>query len=246
MDADVQSFIMSSSHNIFEDVFEISNALIAVYVVTEISTTKLSLLQGLLSKKYLLSIWICFNVGVGLLARGWIVFAIHLLMQGPLSVRMGLLCTSIVGVVILGYFQLFRHVPSATMLAMISACALALAYALIFLPLHPLFLKTAAVALLFVLTLYADVYLRRRVTLAMFRGALASAVMYSLCALPLVAIGISTSLLVLVTAMEKIGLDVNNSYFMNQLVYYCVLYGPFYLIYWKVKTDILSRHILPS
>ena len=80
----------------------------------------------------------------------------------------------------------------------------------------------------------------------MFLSSLWSAVAFALLVFPLAAVAIGTALLVLVLIVEMLGLD---PHFLSALVYYGVLYGPFYLVYWKAKQTLVlearALHDLP-
>ena len=73
-----------------------------------------------------------------------------------------------------------------------------------------------------------------------------SAVAFALLVFPVAAVAIGTAFLVLVSLVEMLGLD---PHFLSSLIYYGVLYGPFYLIYWKAKRDLVmvvcASHDLP-
>jgi hypothetical protein len=42
-----------------------------------------------------------------------------------------------------------------------------------------------------------------------------------------------------------IGGDSEHSVILNNMIYYCIIYGPFYVIYWHAKKHLLLQPILP-
>ena len=82
--------------------------------------------------------------------------------------------------------------------------------------------------------------------LSTFLNTLWSAIAFALLVFPLSAIAIGTVLLMLVSIVEMVGID---PHFLSSLVYYGVLYGPFYVVYWKAKNQLVSEvrasHDLP-
>lgn len=107
-------------------------------------------------------------------------------------------------------------------------------------------LKIIVLIILFLILLHVDI---RRINPTLpveaYVSAISEAIGYSLLMIPLAATAISFCFLILVTFLEKIGADPEHSVFMNSVVYYGTMYGPFYVIYWNAKNRLLAHGILP-
>jgi len=113
---------------------------------------------------------------------------------------------------------------------------------------HTETMKIVVLTACFVILLYLDLKRHiRGLTLTAFYSAILNAVAFSILAIPIAAIGISFCFLLLVSFLQKIGFDAENSSLVNNVVFYGVLYGPFYIIYWHAKDSMLrTRFQLPT
>ena len=75
--------------------------------------------------------------------------------------------------------------------------------------------------------------------------ALGQALGYAVLALPVAAVLISCGFLVLSAVLQKAGADPEHSALLNGLIYYGVLYGPLYVVYWHAKRTLLLRKRKP-
>lgn len=82
-------------------------------------------------------------------------------------------------------------------------------------------------------------------SLSSFFSALVQGISYSIPAIPFIAIAISCLFLFLIIIFEQLGFDPENSKIFNDITFYSILYGPFYVIYWYTKKIIVSQNILP-
>lgn len=112
---------------------------------------------------------------------------------------------------------------------------------------HTESIKVSVLLLLSVILLYVDSSRHHsgRFTLRQFVGALCSALGYAILALPVAAVLLSCSFLILTSLLQKLGGDPEHSVVVNLLVYYGVLYGPLYVVYWHAKKTLLSTPTLP-
>jgi hypothetical protein len=111
---------------------------------------------------------------------------------------------------------------------------------------HTESLRVVGIALLFVLLNILDV--RRHdpdILPADYVRALARAIAYAIPAFPVAAVVISTAFLVLVSLFELMHVDPHR---LSSAIYYGTLYGPLYVIYWKIKVDLIGggSTVLPS
>lgn len=111
---------------------------------------------------------------------------------------------------------------------------------------HTESLRVVGIALLFVVLNILDV--RRHdpdILPADYVRALARAIAYAIPAFPVAAVVISTAFLVLVSLFELVHVDPHR---LSSAIYYGTLYGPLYVIYWKIKVDLVGggSTVLPS
>ena len=111
---------------------------------------------------------------------------------------------------------------------------------------HTEALKILILICFFSLLLYIDIKrLNESITLQSYMIAISQSIIYSIFALPIIAIGISFLFLIIISIFDKLGMDTEHSEFLNRLVFYGTMYGPFYIIYWNAKIRLLSLTTLP-
>jgi hypothetical protein len=112
---------------------------------------------------------------------------------------------------------------------------------------HTESMKISVLVAFFLILLYIDVRrIRSVLPLPLFGRALIDAVLFSVLAIPVAAIAISFVFLLIVSVLGKVGADPEHSELMNLLVFYGTLYGPFYIIYWNAKKNLLALPLLPT
>lgn len=103
---------------------------------------------------------------------------------------------------------------------------------------HTVALKIVAIAGIFLLVNFVDVKrLDPAVDLSSYSKAFAAALLYAIPAFPVAAVAISVCFLVIVSAMEAVSID---PHWINSPVYYGTVYGPFYVLYWRIKRELLG------
>lgn len=111
---------------------------------------------------------------------------------------------------------------------------------------HSELVKVGVLLLLSTTLLFADA--RRHTnnfTLLQFFVCIGRAVVYATFAFPVAAVVISFGFLVLTSLLRKLGADPEHSEGVNKVVYYGVLYGPLYIVYWHAKRALLRIPNLP-
>lgn len=111
---------------------------------------------------------------------------------------------------------------------------------------HSELMKVTVLLLLSTALLYADA--RRHTnnfTLLQFFVSIGRAVVYAALAFPVAAVLISFGFLVLTSLLRRLGGDPEHSEVVNGVVYYGVLYGPLYIVYWHTKRALLRIPYLP-
>lgn len=102
-------------------------------------------------------------------------------------------------------------------------------------------IKILTITLLFSLLLFFDVKRQTEdVSLRVFCTAVAKACAYCLFAIPVAAVVISCVFLVVTALAEKVGMDPEHSLWYGDMIFAGVIYGPFYLIYWRAKRYLLQ------
>jgi hypothetical protein len=105
--------------------------------------------------------------------------------------------------------------------------------------------KIVVCAIGFVTCLHLDITLYHKIPISakQFTMGLIEAFRYGLLAIPVLAVGMSTFCLVVITCLEKLGLNLESA-IPDRIVYLLIVYTPFYVIYWKAKKVIFSKPIL--
>jgi len=106
----------------------------------------------------------------------------------------------------------------------------------------PLVLKVPIVALLFTAALWVDCGRYTKLDVNTFAKELGSTILLFVPIFPWVAIIISFFFFLAVSVLDFVGLPVD---FLNWPIYYGTLYGPFSLVYMRVKRRISQRPVLP-
>lgn len=256
----------SDSKDLYDGATEIVNALIAVFVFTEMRRKfvayNMDAAKGF--AQYLLP-WTALNLIIRhvVLLKFIISYMLDglLLILSPLTALAELVGSSVVIYIVVGmiYFM-FEYVSKSDVqrspLNNRNRLFYSTAISLLFITLrllgfdkvvsHTETMKIVTLTIFFLLLLYVDVQrLREGLPLHLYCRALLEALLYSLVAIPVAAIAISCVFLIIVACLQKVGADPEHSDMMNALVFYGTLYCPFYILYWKAKQRLLEYPFLP-
>ena len=108
---------------------------------------------------------------------------------------------------------------------------------------HTEMIKVSVLLVLSALLLFVDAnrYTNNQITLKEYGHALSQALIYAFLALPVAAVLISCFFLILTSALQKLGADPEHSSLVNLSIYYGVLYGPLYVVYWHAKRSLIAK-----
>ena len=111
---------------------------------------------------------------------------------------------------------------------------------------HTEAIKVSILFILSAILLYIDAKrYTNNFTLKDYLISVGQAFAYSILVLPLAAILISVIFLIITSLLTKLGGDPEHSTLINELIYYGVLYGPMYVIYWHAKRSLIKKPNLP-